>query len=33
MVLKIKLIDAFDREIGPDAENAVHLKKIIILDF
>ena len=28
-----KLIDAFDREIGPDAENAVHLKKIIILDF
>ena len=27
-----KLIDAFDREIGSDAENAVHSIKINILD-
>ena len=28
-----KLINAFDREIGPDAENAVHFIKINISDF
>ena len=28
-----KLMNAFDREIGPDAENAVHFIKINISDF
>ena len=32
-VIPNQLIDAFYKEIGPDAENAVHFIKINILDF